>query len=113
MPMSLDRREFVAGISGAAGFALGWPGLREIPALGQGPALRLPLAQWPLRRALRSGALDHLDFPKVARTEFGLDAVEYVNQFFKDKATDAAYLGEMNRRAGGAGVLQHLVMGEE
>src|SRR4026207_943883 len=98
MPMSLDRREFVAGISGAAGFALGWPGRREIPALGQGPALRLSLAQWSLHRALRSGALDHLDFPKVARTEFGLDAVEYANQFFKAKATDAAYPGAMKAR---------------
>lgn len=111
--MSLKRREFLAGLSGAAGLGLVWPGLRQGPAAGQGPALRLSLAQWSLHKALRGGTLDHLDFPKVARTEFGLDAVEYVNQFFKDKATDAAYLGEMNRRAADHGIFQHLIMCDE
>ena len=33
------------------------------------------------------------------RQEFGIEAIEYVNSFFKDKATNAAYLAEMNRRA--------------
>ena len=48
--------------------------------------------------------LDNLDFAKVTRTVFGIDAVEYVNQFFKDKAKDAAYLAEMNKRATDQGV---------
>jgi L-ribulose-5-phosphate 3-epimerase len=46
----------------------------------------------------------------VTRKEFGIEAVEYVNQFFKDKAADAAYLAEMNRRAKDLGVYQHLIM---
>ena len=32
------------------------------------------------------GKLNHLDFAKAAKEEFGIEAVEYVNQFFKDKA---------------------------
>ena len=37
--------------------------------------------------------LDNLDFPRFAKQQFGIDAVEYVNQFFKDKAKDAAVSG--------------------
>ena len=78
--------------------------------LPSAPLFEISLAQWSLHRTLRSGQLDHLDFAKVTRTEFGLGAVEYVNTFFKDKAQDAAYLAEMNRRAADHGVVQHLIM---
>jgi sugar phosphate isomerase/epimerase len=54
--------------------------------------------------------LDHLDFAPVARKDFGIEAIEYVNSFFKDQAKDAAYLAEMNRRAADHGVFQHLIM---
>ncbi len=86
--------------------------LRASVAIGQGaaPLFRISLAQWSLHRTIRAGDLDHLDFAAVARREFGIEAIEYVNSFFKDKATDAAYLAEMNRRASGEGVTQHLIM---
>jgi sugar phosphate isomerase/epimerase len=74
------------------------------------PPFRISLAQWSLHRTIRSGKLDHLDFAKVTRQEYGLDAIEYVNSFFKDRATDAAYLAEMNGRAKDHGVYQHLIM---
>jgi sugar phosphate isomerase/epimerase len=89
------------------------PGLlRASAAVGQGAShlFRISLAQWSLHRTIRAGDLDHLDFAAVARREFGIEAIEYVNSFFKDKATDAAYLAEMNRRASGEGVTQHLIM---
>ena len=71
---------------------------------------KISLAQWSLHRTLQSKKLDHLDFPKKAVESFGIYAVEYVNQFFKDKATDAAYLAEMNKRAADLGVRQLLIM---
>lgn len=78
------------------------------------PPTRLPfrisLAQWSLHRTIRAGELDHLDFARVARRDFGLEAIEYVNTFFKDRARDRTYLAEMNRRAEGEGVYQHLIM---
>jgi L-ribulose-5-phosphate 3-epimerase len=74
------------------------------------PAFRISLAQWSYHRALRARAFDHLDFALVARRDHGLEAIEYVNTFFKDRARDAAYLAEMNRRAADAGVVQHLIM---
>jgi hypothetical protein len=61
-------------------------------------AAHLP-REWSFHRAIRGGQMDHLDFAKRAKEEFGLEGVEYVNQFFKDKATDFAYLGEMKKRA--------------
>ena len=74
------------------------------------PAFTISLAQWSLHKELQAKTLDNLDFAKVTRQVFGIDAVEYVNQFFKDKANDAAYLAEMNRRAKDHGVYQHLIM---
>jgi len=54
--------------------------------------------------------MDNLDFAARAKNEFGIEAVEYVNSFFKDKAQDAAYLADMNKRAADHGVTQLLVM---
>ena len=38
--------------------------------------------------ALFSNEIDHLDFISLARTEFEINAVEYVNPFFFNKAKD-------------------------
>lgn len=70
----------------------------------------ISLAQWSLHRSLRSGELDHLDFARTAREELDIHAVEYVNTFFKDKATDFAYLAEMQQRAADVGVRSLLIM---
>src|SRR5690606_4642172 len=109
------RRAFVAAGSRTAG-ALVLAGFAARPDAvlgargGREPLFRISLAEWSLHRTLRAGELDHLDFARVARVEYGLDAIEYVNGFFKDKAEDAAYLAEMNRRASDHGVYQHLIM---
>lgn len=71
--------------------------------------LQISLAQWTINRELRSGKIDNLDFAKVA-AEHGIHAVEYVNQFFMDKAKDAKYLGEMKKRAVDQGVKSLLIM---
>lgn len=108
MSTTLTRRQFIAGTAGA----LCAPALtRPLGALqATTPLFRISLAQWSLHRTLRSGELDHLDFARAAREEFGIEAIEYVNTFFKDRARDAAYLAEMNRRAADQGVVQHLIM---
>jgi L-ribulose-5-phosphate 3-epimerase len=71
---------------------------------------KISLAEWSLHRTIRAGQLDHLDFARAAKREFGLDAVEYVNQFFADKADDPSYIDEMRRRAEGEGVRSLLIM---
>ena len=74
------------------------------------PLFKISLAQWSLHRTIFAKKLDNLDFAKTAKTEFGIDAVEYVNQFFKDKAQDQSYLAEMKKRAADAGVQSLLIM---
>ena len=54
------------------------------------PKYEISLAEWSLNKPLFGGKMTNLDFPKVTKQEFGIDAVEYVNQFFKDKARDKA-----------------------
>jgi len=71
---------------------------------------RISLAQWSFHKALFAKQMDHLDFARIAHRDYGIEAIEYVNIFFKDRATDAAYLAEMNTRAKGEGVYQHLIM---
>jgi sugar phosphate isomerase/epimerase len=95
----MHRRDFLAASLG--GLALGF---------SAEPLFRISLAEWSFHRALFSSAMSHLDFITRARKDYGLDAVEYVNQFFKDKARDAGYLREMNSRAEGEGVRSLLIM---
>ena len=71
---------------------------------------KISLAEWSLHRALEAGKLDHLDFPKVARRDFDIEAIELVNTFFKDKVADQKYLTEFKRRANDAGVKTLLIM---
>lgn len=71
---------------------------------------KISLAEWSLNRALFGGQLDHLDFPLYAKENFGIQAVEYVNQFFMDKATDHTYLGELKSRCDDNGITSVLIM---
>ena len=74
------------------------------------PPFKISLAEWSLHRELRAQQLDHLDFARITRERYAIDAVEYVNGFFKDRATDNSYLRAMNQRAADHGVVQHLIM---
>ena len=74
------------------------------------PLFKISLAEWSLHRTIFSGSLDNLDFPREAKRTYGIEAVEYVNQFFKDKAKDYDYLADLSRRAGDEGVQNLLIM---
>ena len=105
----MNRRSFLhlsLGLVGGLGALLS---ARRAMAQDDSP-LRISLAEWSFNRALFAGEMDHLDFAKTARRDFGIEGVEYVNQFFFDKAKDAAYLREMMTRADGEGVESLLIM---
>ena len=97
------------------------------------PLFKISLAEWSLNKsifgksrqlgweefaklltddpdAVLQGDVKHLDFAKVARQDFGIDAVEYVNTFFFNKATNKNYLKEMKTIANGEGVKSLLIM---
>lgn len=75
-----------------------------------GPPFKLSLAEWSLHRTLFEGKLDHLDFPRVTKEDYGIDAIELVNQFFMDKAKDQKYLADFKKRATDLGVRILLIM---
>ena len=104
---SLDRRSFLKSSSALAAATM-------FPSLGlaadKQPLFQISLAQWSLHKAIFDKKIDNLDFAKVAKKECGIDAVEYVNQFFFEKANDKSYLGEMKQRAEDNGVKSLLIM---
>ena len=103
----LNRREFLVGA-----FAL--VPAAKVLALNANhfarPWFEISLAEWSLHRTIFSGKMTNLDFPKVAKQDFGIDAIEYVNQFFKDKANDKSYLRDLNDRCKSEGVRSVLIM---
>ncbi len=102
-----DRRSLLALGALALG-ARAWPAPGR-PEGARAEPFSLSLAQWSLHRALRGGALDNLDLAGKARA-LGLSAVEYVNQFFAQRAADFAYLEQMKKRAADEGVSSLLIM---
>ncbi|MEM1127304.1 MAG: sugar phosphate isomerase/epimerase family protein [Bacteroidota bacterium] len=122
----MNRRTFLAQLTALGAFALA-------PARSSSTLFDISLAEWSLHRsifgpsldgdwsafgetlqsnpqALYQGPVSHLDFIVKARRDFGLDAVEYVNTFFFDRARDTAYLNEMRSRCDGEGVRSLLIM---
>ncbi|MGC8640303.1 MAG: sugar phosphate isomerase/epimerase family protein [Isosphaeraceae bacterium] len=103
-----SRRSFLKS-SAAGASALGLARLVETRAADSG-AFKISLAEWSLHRALFAGKISNLDFPRIAREEYGIEGAEFVNQFFKDKAHDHAYLKDLKSRANDHGVTCVLIM---
>lgn len=105
--MQLNRRSFLAhSLATCSALAVGGcasPGPRR-------PLFQISLAEWSLNKALFGKKLDHLDFPKTARQDYGIAAIELVNQFMMKKAKDPSYLAEFKKRADGEGVKILLIM---
>ena len=74
---------------------------------------KISLAQWSLHQSLgrrdKPAIMDNLDFAEKTKS-FGINAVEYVNQFFKDKAEDTKYLNEMLKRSDDNAIKNLLIM---
>jgi sugar phosphate isomerase/epimerase len=110
MKTTLHRRAFLQQASlASAALALG--GCASTDKLRGEDLFKISLAEWSLHKSIRDEKkLTNLDFPGVARREFGIDAIEYVNQLFMDKAKDTAYLTELKKRCDGEGVRSLLIM---
>ena len=70
----------------------------------------ISIAEWSLHKSLFGKKITNLEFPVVAKKEFDISAVEYVNQFFKDKANDKNYLNELKKICDNEGVKSLLIM---
>ncbi len=129
--MSNNRRKFIK-TAGQTALSLGFASTFAVPMIGcsskpkkdestvneESSAIKtskelffdISLAQWSLNRQLRAGELDNLNFAQTAKDRFDIHAVEYVNQFFADKAKDMDYLGEMKKRTDDLGMTNVLIM---
>ena len=70
---------------------------------------KISLAEWSLHKTLFANEMTNLEFPVFAR-QTGIMGVEYVNQFFKDKAKDEKYLAELKKICKNEGVESVLIM---
>ncbi|HEY1188473.1 MAG TPA: sugar phosphate isomerase/epimerase family protein [Gemmata sp.] len=104
---SLSRRDFLA--ASAAALLPKLAGAAEPSEL-----FKISLAQWSLHRAFfgQKGVdkLDPLKFAEISAKTYGIHGVEYVNQFYKDKKKDGAYLTDLKKVADDNKVTSVLIM---
>jgi L-ribulose-5-phosphate 3-epimerase len=103
-----NRRNFLkTTLAASAGTMLVSPALAGMAA--KKSPYKISLAEWSLHKTLFANEMTNLQFPVVAR-EMGITGVEYVNQFFKDKAKDEKYLAELKKICKNEGVKSVLIM---
>ncbi len=112
----LHRRDFMKKTAlGAAGLSL-FPlacaegGSGAASAAASEPLFKISLAQWSLHKALFAEEMTNLDFPVIAKTAYGINAVEYVNSFMKEESRDPRYVSELKNICDSEGVTSVLIM---
>jgi L-ribulose-5-phosphate 3-epimerase len=68
----------------------------------------ISLAQWALVQEIREGKWKNLDFPRIAREDFGLNGIEFVNTLFE--VPTVSYLNQLKKNADDHGVTMVLIM---
>lgn len=68
----------------------------------------ISLAQWALVQEIRDGKWKNLDFPRIAREDFGLNGIEFVNTLFE--VPTVSYLNQLKKNADDHGVKMVLIM---
>ncbi len=77
----MNRRAFLNSAfapAAAAGLSV-----RSTPARAAKGDFRISLAQWSLHKALQSRLITNLDFPRIAREQFGIEGLEFVNALWE------------------------------
>ncbi len=95
--MEMNRRQWLA--AAPAAFAV---------SAAQQAQDRISLAQWSFNRSFRAGVWKNLDMPRIVREKAGLDALEFVNQFFENPTL--GYLRRLKKSLADAGVTPVLIM---
>src|SRR5687768_14879997 len=95
-----DRRAFLRQAAALTGGLAAAPHLFAQPSKGE-QLFKISLAQWSHNKAFfgRGGAekKDPLKFAEIAKKDYQIDAVEYVNQFYAAKKKDDAYLKDLKK----------------
>jgi len=98
-----------AGV-GAAALGLAGFGLGAAEEKAGAPRFGISLAGWSLHRSVGEGEgkIPHLEMPRVAREEFGIEAIELVSTMLASR--DAAYVRQLAKNAADHDVKILLIM---
>jgi len=102
----MNRRQFLQGTAAAATLAAAGCASPKVPKA----PFEISLAEWSLHKELFAKTITNLDFARVAHQDYGISAIELVNQFMMKQANDQAYLGDLKKRADDEGVRILLIM---
>ena len=80
------------------------------PLSHKGLFFKISLAQWSLHRSFNDNKLKAEEFPVIAKEQFNIDAVEYVNGLYAKYATNSEFWGKLKQRADDHGVKSLLMM---
>lgn len=106
--MNTNRRNFIrTTMAATVGTMLVSPAIAGIAA--KKAPYKISLAEWSFNKALFGNKMTNLEFPVVAK-KMGFEGVEYVNQFFKDKAKDETYLAELKKITKNEAITNVLIM---
>lgn len=82
------------------------------PAAGQtgasSKAYRISLAEWSLHKAIQSRLTTNLEFPRIAREQFGIEGLEFVNGLWE--APTEAYIRRLKSNMRSTGTTAVLIM---
>ena len=74
--------------------------------------IKISLAEWSLHKSIQSGEMSNMDFPRIARTQFDIGAIEYVSVLFETKTSveDTGYLIKLKKECEKYHVKSNLIM---
>ncbi len=110
-PNHITRRDFLGKSIALGATGLVAPALLKNADLLAGPRLTkddISIAQWALVQEIREGKWTTLDFPKIAREDFDINGIEFVNTLFG--VPTLGYLNRLKRNADEYGVTMVLIM---
>ena len=107
----MERRKFIESSMALGAAGLVRPSLLKNEIMSQTklpPKDDISIAQWALVEEIRAGKWKNLDFPKIAREDFGVNGIEFVNTLFEVPTEN--YLKQLKQNAKDHGVTMVLIM---
>lgn len=107
----ITRRNFVEKSMAISGAAMAAPSVLKAAVMMPTPRMikdDISLAQWALVDEVKAGKWKTVDFAKIAKNDFGLNGIEFVNSLFE--VTTEGYLRRLKKNAADNGVTMVLIM---
>ena len=102
----MQRRQFLKNASAAAGIAAVSP--VSLPLAAAQKKFRISLAQWSLHKAIFARMTTNREFPRIAREQFGIEGLEFVNGLWEAPTQD--YVRELKQHMEKTGTKGVLIM---